>query len=256
MSGKNQRLPLSRRNLLKLGAGAIGTGALTVGLGCSNKNEAVSEPTKGAVSEAPKGAASPIAINPNEMTPDQILQKLMEGNQRFVANKRTSPNQDMARLTEVAKGQNPFAAILGCADSRVPSEIVFDQGLGDLFVCRVAGNIATPEEIGSLEFGTLVLGAKVIMVIGHEKCGAVDATIKGAQVPGQIASLLEAIKPAADKSKGQSGDPLENATKANVLYQAEKLKASPVISQLINEGKLKVVGGYYDLDTGTITVVS
>src|SRR5512136_318963 len=100
MNGKNQRLPLSRRNLLKLGAGAIGTGALTVGLGCSNKNEAVSEPTKAAVSEAPKGAASPIAINHNDMTPDQIVQHLMEGNQRFVSNKRQTPNQDTARLTE------------------------------------------------------------------------------------------------------------------------------------------------------------
>jgi carbonic anhydrase len=256
MSGKNQRLPLSRRNLLKLGAGAIGTGALTVGLGCSNKNEAVSEAPKGAVSEAPKVAASPIAINHNDMTPDQIVQHLMEGNQRFVANKRTSPNQDTARLTEVAKGQKPFAAILGCADSRVPAEIVFDQGLGDLFICRVAGNIATPEEIGSLEFGTLVLGAKVIMVLAHERCGAVDATIKGAQVPGQIGSLLEAIKPAVDKSKGKSGDALENATKENVLHQAQKLKESPVISKLIQEGKLKVVGGYYDLDTGAVTMVS
>ncbi|MCU0515429.1 MAG: carbonic anhydrase [Oscillatoria sp. Prado101] len=256
MSGKNQRLPLSRRNLLKLGAGAIGTGALTAGLGCNNNNAAVSEPTKTPVSEPTKGAVSQKAINHNDMTPDQIVQHLMEGNQRFVANKRQTPNQDTVRLTEVAKGQKPFAAILGCADSRVPAEIVFDQGLGDLFVCRVAGNIATPEEIGSLEFGTLVLGAKVIMVLAHERCGAVDATIKGAQVPGQIGSLLEAIKPAVDKSKGKSGDALENATKENVLHQAENLKASPVISKLIQEGKLKVVGGYYDLDTGAVTMVS
>lgn len=256
MSGKNQRLPLSRRNLIKLGAGAIGTGALTAGLGCNKNNAAVSEPAKTPVSEPTKGAVSQVAINPNDMTPDQIVQKLMEGNQRFVANKRQNPNQDTARLTEVAKGQKPFAAILGCADSRVPAEIVFDQGLGDLFVCRVAGNIATPEEIGSLEFGTLVLGAKVLMVLAHERCGAVDATIKGAQVPGQIGSLLEAIKPAVDKSKGKPGDALENATKENVLHQAEKLKESPVISKLIQEGKLKVVGGYYDLDTGAVTMVS
>lgn len=129
MSGKNQRLPLSRRNLLKLGAGAIGTGALTAGLGCNSNNAAVSEPAKTPVSEPTKGAVSQVAINPNDMTPDQIVQKLMEGNQRFVANKRQNPNQDTARLTEVAKGQKPFAAILGCADSRVPAEIVFDQGL-------------------------------------------------------------------------------------------------------------------------------
>lgn len=237
MNAMNQKGHLSRRNLLKFGAGVVGTGALTAGLGSK-----LVFPDK--------------AVAHEDMTPDQALQSLMDGNQRFVKGKRENPNQNMARLTEVAKGQKPFASILGCADSRFPSEIIFDQGFGDLFVCRVAGNIATPEEIGSLEFGSLVLGSKVIMVIGHEKCGAVDATIKGAQVPGQIASLLDAIKPAIKDSENQTGDRLENATKANVLFQVEKLKASPVISQLIQEGKLKVVGGYYDLDTGAVTMVS
>jgi len=237
MNAMNQKGHLSRRNLLKFGAGVVGTGALTAGLGSK-----LVFPDK--------------AVAQNDMTPDQALQMLMDGNQRFVKGKRENPHQNMARLTEVAKGQKPFASILGCADSRFPSEIIFDQGFGDLFVCRVAGNIATPEEIGSLEFGSLVLGSKVIMVIGHEKCGAVDATIKGAQVPGQIASLLDAIKPAVERSSNQTGDQLENAVKANVLYQIETLKASPVISQLIEEDKLKVVGGYYDLDSGTVTMVS
>jgi carbonic anhydrase len=179
----------------------------------------------------------------------------MDGNKRFVSHKLNHPRQDKIRLTEVAKGQTPFAAVLGCADSRVPSEIVFDQGLGDLFVCRVAGNVATPEEIGSLEFGCLVLKSKVIMVLGHERCGAVDATIKGAQVPGQIASLLDAIKPAVEKTKNQTGDRLESTCKANVLGQMEKLKSSPVLTQLIQEKKLKIVGGYYDLDTGAVTLL-
>ena len=237
MNAKNQKGHLSRRNLLKFGAAAVGTGALTVGYG----------------SELVFGDK---AVAQDKMTPDQALQSLMQGNQRFVKGKRENRNQTMARLAEVAKGQKPFAAILSCADSRVPSEIIFDQGFGDLFVCRVAGNIATPEEIGSLEFGSLVLGAKVIMVMAHERCGAVEATIKGAQVPGQIASLLDAIKPAIRNSENQRGDRLENAAKANVLYQVEKLKASPVISQLVKEGKLKVVGGYYDLDTGAVTMVS
>jgi carbonic anhydrase len=172
-----------------------------------------------------------------------------------VDRKRQTPNQDLVRLTEVAKSQKPFAAILGCADSRFPSEMIFDRGFGDLFVCRVAGNVATPEEIGSLEFGTLVLGAKVLVVIGHERCGAVDATIKGSEVPGQIGSLLDAIKPAVESSKDKTGDRLENAIKANVMLQANRLKASPVISKLIAENKLKVVGGYYDLDTGTVSVL-
>ena len=237
MNGKNQKGHLSRRQMLKFSAGVVGTGAITAGLG---SKLVLGEP----------------AVAKDDMTPAQAVQMLMDGNQRFVKGKRENPHQNMSRLTEVAQVQKPFACILSCADSRVPSEIIFDQGFGDLFVCRVAGNIATPEEIGSLEFGTLVLGSKVIMVMGHERCGAVSATIKGAQVPGQIATLIDAIKPAIEKSKNQPGDKLENAIKSNVLYQIGKLKASPVISQLIKEEKLKIVGGYYDLDTGAVTMVS
>ncbi|MEG5042208.1 carbonic anhydrase [Microcoleus vaginatus GB2-A3] len=237
MNSNNSKFNLSRRNSLKFVAGAIGTGILAARAGA---DLAAPEP----------------AIAQADLTPDAALQKLIDGNKRFVDSKRQSPNQDLPRLLEVAVAQKPFAAILGCADSRFPSEIIFDQGLGDLFVCRVAGNVATPEEIGSLEFGTLVLGAKVLVVIGHKRCGAVDATIKGAQVPGQIGSLLDAIKPAVESSKNQTGDKLENASKANVVLQANKLKASPVISKLIAENKLKVVGGYYDLDTGRVTILS
>jgi carbonic anhydrase len=239
MNSKNYQGHLSRRNLLKYGAVSVGAGTLTTALG---SNLLFSDRA--------------VAQEQENITPDQALQSLIAGNQRFVTRRRQNPNQDVARLTQVAKAQKPFASILSCADSRVPSEIIFDQGFGDLFVCRVAGNVATPEEIGSLEFGSLILGSKVIMVVGHKRCGAVEATIKGAQVPGQIASLIEAIKPAVERANGQTGDQLENVSKANVLLQAERLKASPVISQLIQEGKLNVVGGYYDLDTGAITLVS
>ncbi|MCC5645488.1 carbonic anhydrase [Nostoc sp. CHAB 5824] len=236
MSRQHPQINLSRRSLFKFGAGAIGTGVLTAGLG-SNLF----------------AAEKPLAED--EITPDKALQELLDGNDRFVKRKRKSPNQSYTRLQEIAKTQKPFASILGCADSRVPSEIVFDQGLGDLFVCRVAGNIATPEEIGSLEFGSLVLGTKVIMVVGHERCGAVDATIKGAQVPGQIGSLLDAIKPSLESSKDQPGDKLENVCKANIIAQVKKLKSSPVLSELIKTEKLKIAGGYYDLDTGRISIV-
>jgi carbonic anhydrase len=228
----------SRRNVLKFGAGAVGAGVLSAGLQ--------------AKTVAPARAD---AMNSENLTPDQALQRLVNGNQRFVANKRENPNQTTTRLKEVAQGQKPFASILGCADSRVPAEIVFDQGLGDLFVCRVAGNIATPEEIGSLEFGSAVLGTKVILVLGHERCGAVDATLQGAQVPGQIASLLGAIQPAIAQAHRQPGDRLENTCKANVLLQIDRLKTSPVLSQLIRENKLKIVGGYYDLDSGVVTLL-
>jgi carbonic anhydrase len=227
---------VSRRRMLQFGAGAVGTTVIASALG----HEIVSAPP---------------AIAQNNMTPDQALRKLMAGNERFVAQKRKSPNQDVIRLNEVAKGQKPYAAILGCADSRVPSEILFDQGLGDLFVCRVAGNIAIAEEIGSLEFGAAVLGTKVIMVMGHERCGAVEATIKGAAVPGQIGRLLDAIRPSLAKAKDLPGDPLENACKANIAYQVEQLKKSPVLTDLIAAGKLKIVGGYYDLDKGTVSLV-
>ncbi len=229
---------LSRRKLLKFSAGAVGTGALTAGIG---SNLVLPEPA---------------VAQQDDMTPDQALQRLMQGNRRFVTRQPKNPNRDFKRVAAIAQVQKPFAAILSCADSRVPSEIIFDQGFGDLFICRVAGNVATPEEIGSLEFGGLVLGTKLIMVVGHERCGAVIATIKGAQVPGQIGSLLDAIKPAVESSTGKKGDRLENSTKANVLLQVERLKTSPVLAELIEEGKLKVVGGYYDLDTGTITIVS
>ena len=168
MNSNNRQFNLSRRNSLKFVAGAIGTGILAAGAGA---DLAAPEP----------------AIAQNDMTPDAALKKLMDGNKRFVDRKRQNPNQDLVRLAEVAKSQKPFAAVLGCADSRFPSEIIFDQGLGDLFVCRVAGNVATPEEIGSLEFGTLVLGAKVLVVVGHKRCGAVDATIKELKFPVKLA---------------------------------------------------------------------
>ncbi len=227
----------SRRNLLKLGAGAVGTGVVTAGVG----SELVF-PQK--------------AVAKDDTTPEQALQLLIEGNERFVKRERKNPNQTMTRLEEVAKAQKPFASILGCADSRVPSEIIFDQGFGDLFVCRVAGNIATPEETGSLEFGSVVLGSKVIMVLGHKRCGAVEATIKGAQVPGQIATLLAAIKPGIEASKNLPGDRLENACKANIVTQIEKLKTSPLLWKLVLDKKLIIVGGYYDLDTGRVNILS
>ncbi|MEG4898429.1 carbonic anhydrase, partial [Microcoleus sp. F10-B4] len=147
MNQKHRQFNLSRRNSLKFVAGAIGTGILAARAG------------------ADLAAPEPV-IAQNDLTPDAALKQLMDGNQRFVDKKRQSPHQDLPRLLEVAIAQKPFAAILGCADSRFPSEIIFDQGLGDLFVCRVAGNVTTPEEIGSLEFGTLVLGAKVLVVVG------------------------------------------------------------------------------------------
>ncbi|WP_445245915.1 carbonic anhydrase [Microcoleus sp. OTE_8_concoct_300] len=237
MNSNNRLFNLSRRNSLKFVAGAIGTGILAARAGAEL-------------------AAPEPAIAQNNVTPQQALQMLVDGNQRFVNNMRQNPNQTLARVTQVAPSQAPFAAILGCADSRFPAEILFDRGVGDIFVCRVAGNVTTPEEKGSLEFGTLVLGAKVLMVVGHENCGAVKAAIEGGELPGQIGSLTKAIKPAVESSKNQAGDKVVNAVKENVKLQASRLKDSPVISQLIQEGKLLVVGGYYDLDTAAVEIIN
>jgi carbonic anhydrase len=232
---------ISRRNLLKFGAIALGTSAVTATLS--------------------SGASSTILANqppevPDNLSPDDALTLLMEGNERFVSQTRVNPHQTFVRMAEVAEHQAPFAALLSCADSRVPVEIVFDRGFGDLFVVRQAGNLITPEETGSLEFGTAVLGSKVIMVLGHQRCGAVKAAIKGGEFPGQIGSLVEAIAPALATTEEQAGDPVENAIKANVFWQVNQLQKSPVISELIALGKLKVVGGYYNLDTGAVELLN
>ncbi len=239
MNENNQNLNLSRRHLIKYGGGFIGTGLAATVLGSNLIN------------------LEPVVAQNKDVTPDQALEKLMAGNQRFVTQKRKNPNQTVERLTEIAESQSPFAAILGCADSRVPSEIVFDQGLGDLFVCRVAGNIATSEQIGSLEFGTMVLGAKVILVIGHTRCGAVKAAIEGGSFSGQIGSLIGNIKVGVERVQRQPGtNKLETAIKANVLHQVEILNQSLILGDLIDKNLLKIVGAYYNLDTGKVNLLT
>lgn len=241
---------MARRNFLKLGAfAALSTVTITTVIG---KKSNASNRTLASSPETVMAQNDSVA----EISPDETLEALMAGNKRFVDQKRKNPSQDIVRIKEVSEGQSPFACILGCADSRVPPEIIFDRGLGDLFVVRDAGNVATPEEIGSLEFGTLILGAKVLMVMGHQNCGAVKAAIKGGSLPGSIGSIVEAILPAVERTTGEAGDPVENAVKANVFLQKEKVKSSPVISQLIKENKLKVVGAYYNLKTGEVTLIS
>lgn len=186
-------------------------------------------------------------------SPADALKKLYEGNARFAKGESLSEHRDLTRVRDIAAKQTPFAAFLGCADSRVPIEFVFDQGFGDLFVTRIAGNIASSENIGSLEFGTRVLGAKVLYVLGHSACGAVSATMKGEEVPGQISGLFQHIRPATKAAKGD----LDKAIRENVKNQALILaEASPVISRLVRDGELIVAGGIYDLATGIVTPVA
>ncbi len=184
-----------------------------------------------------------------DASPDEVLSFLYEGNARFSKGTPLEQNRDIERVRQVANEQKPFAAFLGCADSRVPIEIVFDQGFGDLFVTRIAGNIASSENVGSLEFGTLVLGAKVLFVLGHSNCGAVAATMKAEDVPGQISGLFQHIRPAAKQAKGD----LAKAVELNVVNQATVLsESSPVIAKLIRDRKLIVAGGVYDLNSGKV----
>jgi carbonic anhydrase len=185
--------------------------------------------------------------------PDAALQELMDGNRRFVTERLTSCEHDLSILKQhTVDKQEPFAAVLSCADSRVPVELVFDQTIGHIFVTRVAGNFAASEIIASLEYGAAALGAKVIVVLGHSGCGAVKATIQAKQVPGQISALFSHIQPAVDLA----GPNLEPATKANAKLQAALLRqASTVISGLVKEKKLKVVAGYYDLGTGVVSLL-
>jgi carbonic anhydrase len=198
--------------------------------------------------------AAPIGMwAQSKLSPDEALKQLMDGNKRFVAGKMTAHQEDLAILKQhTVDKQEPFAAVLSCADSRVPVEIAFDQSIGHIFVTRVAGNIITPEIIGSLEYGAAVLGTKVILVMGHSGCGAVKAAIQGKGVPGQISSLFPHIQPAID----QAGTDPEAVTKANAKAQATLLReSSTVISEMVKEGKVKVVAGYYDLGSGEVTLV-
>jgi carbonic anhydrase len=189
----------------------------------------------------------------SKLTPDAALTDLLDGNRRFTSGQMVSDQQDLAILKQnTIEKQEPFAAVLSCADSRVPVELVFDQSIGHVFVTRVAGNVVTPEIIASLEYGAAVLGVKVLLVMGHSNCGAVKATIQAKEVPGQISALYPHIQPAID----QAGPNLEAATKANAKIQASLLRAaSTVIAGLIKEGKLKVVAGYYDVGSGVVTLL-
>lgn len=185
-------------------------------------------------------------------SPDEALNRLIAGNARFVAGVSTAPQRYVDHIKALSTTQKPFAAFLGCADSRVPVEIVFDQGFGDLFVTRVAGNVVNAEIVGSLEFAAEALGVKLIYVLGHTSCGAVTATIKGGEVPGLISSIFHRIKPAAKAMNNN----LEKTIIENTRSQAEIIaETSPVISKKIREGSLKVVAGVYNIATGHVDVL-
>jgi carbonic anhydrase len=207
----------------------------------------------GAVAQTGLELTDPPALRAqSKLTSDAAMQALLDGNQRFRSNKLTSFDEDLDILkNRTVDKQEPFAAILACADSRVPVELVFDQSIGELFVARIAGNFVTSEIIASLEYGVAVLGIKVLVVLGHANCGAVKAAMKADPVPGQISSLYQHLRPGVEKSGGS----LEKAIEENAKYQADLLRSSStVIKEAIKSGKLKVQAAVYDLATGKVTL--
>ena len=188
------------------------------------------------------------------LTAESALRELKAGNEHHVQNRYTDPHRSSSRRQELAKGQHPHAIVLSCADSRVPPEIVFDRGLGDLFTVRVAGNIAGDAEIASIEYAVEHLHAPLVVVMGHQSCGAVAAAIEGGEAPGHLPALIAAIRPAVEKARGLPGNLSENAVRLNVERVVHELRSTkPVLSELVESGKLRIVGAVYSLDSGRVT---
>lgn len=185
----------------------------------------------------------------------EFWQKLVDGNLRFVSGKVGHPNQSMARIEETAQGQHPFAIVVSCSDSRVPPEVLFDQGIGDLFVVRTAGEVVTEVELGSIEYAVEHLGASYLVVLGHKKCGAVDATLKGGDLPPNIEAIAAQIRPAVEASRFFKGDALDNAVRENAKTVLAKIKGSEIIAEALHGGKLNVKAAYYDIDTGKVAAL-
>ncbi|MCK0208687.1 carbonic anhydrase [Starkeya koreensis] len=237
----DHRLSLSRRRTLGMGLGLAST-AFLGGLAL------------------PAFAQTDIATPPNAISPDEALKRLLDGNARYVANTPEQKDFTAGRAAR-AKAQYPFAGLVSCADSRVAPELAFDQGPGELFVVRVAGNFVNDDGLASLEYGVKFLGVPLIMVLGHTSCGAVDATIKvvknNISLPGHLDDLVGHIKPAVEIALKQNPDnPLDAAIAENVRYNvAELKKATPIISEFVESGKIKVVGGLYDLASGKVSLI-
>ena len=191
---------------------------------------------------------SPVSV------PDSGLAELKDGNRRYTEDKMTACNRYEITRKKSAGKQTPFAIIVSCSDSRVPPEIVFDQAIGDLFVIRVAGQALDVNELGTIEYAVEHLGVKLIVVLGHERCGAVTAAVEEGKVPGHIGNIVNCIKPAADKAKKMPGDPVQNAVIENVKMIVQKLTAcEPILKEAVHKHELKIVGACYDLDDGCVT---
>jgi carbonic anhydrase len=194
----------------------------------------------------------------SSLTADQALKILMDGNTRFVTGDAAHPNQSQERLAETVSAQHPIAAIVSCSDSRVSPEIVFDQGVGDIFIVRTAGEVMDDAALGSLEYAVEHLGVPMVMVIGHDGCGAVNAAVKGGEAPGHISALVDALTPSVEKAKsnGEDVDLLNRSIDINTQSIVSQLKSTePILSEAVEEGKLKIAGARYHLDNGKVTLM-
>jgi carbonic anhydrase len=190
------------------------------------------------------------------MTAEEALQTLKEGNERYVAGKLRHPHTDNSWRASLKGSQHPFAVILSCADSRVVPELIFDQGLGDLFVIRVAGNIAKDKVLGSIEYAIKFLGSKLVIVLGHENCGAVGASLSDKDPGGHIGAIIEKIKPAVYMAKRMEGDHLVNTIHVNAQLVSEEIKdAQPIINEAVKHGGVQVLPAYYELSTGRVIFI-
>lgn len=186
----------------------------------------------------------------------EALELLLKGNERFAATQQVYPRQSSEHRKELVKGQNPIAAILSCSDSRVPSELVFDQGLGDLFIVRTAGHTINDLVIASLEYAVFALGVSLVMVVGHEQCGAVTAVMTDIVLPGHLPQLAENLRPALESVNKESENAIEQAIKVNSQFTAQYLmERSEVLRTAVEQDKLKIVPAYYELKTGIIRVL-
>ncbi len=184
------------------------------------------------------------------MAPGPALAKLKAGNEHFVTEAKSPAKPTRERRLETAKSQNPFAIVVGCSDSRTPPEMIFDQNIGDLFVVRTAGEVVGDYELGSIEYAVEHLGARLIVVLGHARCGAVQAAVAGETAPGHVGSIVRNIRPAVLSVSHQAGDPLQSAIKGNVEQVAAQIRKEAQLGSLASE--VKVVRAYYDFDTGKV----
>ena len=238
---------LSRRAAL----GLLVTGA-AISAGCGSQRSTTSTTTV----TAPATASATAGARPQIADAAGALAELKAGNARFVGARMQHPAQDPQHRVALSKGQDPFAVVLSCSDSRLPPEVIFDQGLGDVFVVRVAGNIVDPALLGSIEYAVGHLHTPLVVVLGHQNCGAVAATLEVLQTHnephGDIAALVSAIKPAVGVAGSRPGDLLDNTIRANVEQSRDQIIASPELKQPLDAGDLNVVTAYYSLNSGEV----